>query len=389
MRMINLETLSGEPFQTIHLNEDDRYYKDILKYVKKPTKYSELDKDMKKEDIKKICTMFTIYVTNETKLFVNGNQLNLDDEIDFDFCTLKIVPMYTYFCFRYHYENRYEKTYLGDYNLEGQLYDLVKSDMLLAHEGWVVWDFYDQLPYELKNEELTLIALGLDPYVIRYIPNELKTEKICKLAVPLYGTMLEFVPDSLKTQEICNIAVKNNPDALKFVPDELKTEKMCLRYIFKNHNFLHIPDNMKTEKLCKIAVSLNGTLLEYVPKNIITYEICEIAISKYTSAMQYVLEDMKTEELCKTAVTRNGNMLQYVPDVMKTEELCRIAVRQDGSAIQYVPQYIITEELYQIAIMNCPYTFCLIPPNMQTPKLLKLCNLVNSFEKKRIVISPR
>ena len=39
--MIQLETLSGEIYQQIYVNETDEKYRDIIKYIRIPTNYPE------------------------------------------------------------------------------------------------------------------------------------------------------------------------------------------------------------------------------------------------------------------------------------------------------------------------------------------------------------
>ena len=123
--MINLETLSGELYQTINLNEDDRYYKDLLRLVKKiPTKYPE--HGCNKHNLYEIYTKICI------KLFNKGCEINLDNEIDFMSNVLQINVNYIYVCNRMFKKNNL--IYIDSYyftntpNIEEQLSILKAND---------------------------------------------------------------------------------------------------------------------------------------------------------------------------------------------------------------------------------------------------------------------
>ena len=123
--MINLETLSGEPFQTIHLNEDDRYYKDLLRFVKKiPTKYP---------DYKCINhNLYEIYTKICIKLFNKGCEINLDNEINFESNVLQVNINYKYVCNRMFTKNNithiYQYYFTNTNNMEDQLATLKAND---------------------------------------------------------------------------------------------------------------------------------------------------------------------------------------------------------------------------------------------------------------------
>ena len=57
--MINIELLSGELYQIIHLDETDLTYGDVMKHINKKTKYKEFDPENFK--------LYTIYA--QRKLF--------------------------------------------------------------------------------------------------------------------------------------------------------------------------------------------------------------------------------------------------------------------------------------------------------------------------------
>ena len=111
--MIQIETLSGQPYDTIYLNETDSKYSDIIKHVKKPFKdYPEYDPDRFE------FLGYRIYVKTDIKLFNKGQLINLGDDISFnkEDSILQIFIKYEYvYCefggiiHNFTEENRYEK----------------------------------------------------------------------------------------------------------------------------------------------------------------------------------------------------------------------------------------------------------------------------------------
>ena len=229
--MIQLETLSGQPYDKIYLNETDSKYSDIKNHIMKNIKrpYPELESYKRKP--------YTIYVKTDIKLFNKGKLINFDDNISFDKedCVLQIFIKYEYMC----YDNCYIRTncnigniynFTGE-NINQQIVDLIKQDGLFL--GC------------LKKED--------------------QTEELCKLAVQQDGCALEFVEN--QTEELCKFSVQQDGYALSFVKIE------------------------QTEELCKLAVQKNGLALEYVKNQ--TEEICKLAVQQNGDALHYVPEHMK------------------------------------------------------------------------------------------------
>ena len=82
--MIQLETLSGQPYDTVYLNETDSKYRDILEHIKRP--YPEYNPS----DFSKV---YTMYVKTDIKLFNKGKLINFDDD-----SVLQIFIKYEYMC---------------------------------------------------------------------------------------------------------------------------------------------------------------------------------------------------------------------------------------------------------------------------------------------------
>ena len=279
--MIQLETLSGQPYDTIYLNETDNKYGDILEHIKR-SDYPEYNPSNFKK--------YTMYVKTDIKLFNKEKLINFDDDISFDKedSVLHIFSKYEYVCldnwkkiYNFTEENRYEK-----------IINLIKQDAY----------FINLLIEEEQTEEILKLAIQKNCYAIKYVKEQ--TEEIRKLAVQLSGDTLYYVKE--QTEEICKLAVQKNCYAIKYAKEQ-------------------------TEELCKLAVKQDGYALKYVKNQ--TEELCKLAVQKNGLSLEFV--DGQTEEICKLAVQQYGKALKYVKNI--TEEICKLAVQQDGCAIEWVP----------------------------------------------------
>ena len=240
--MIQLETLSGKPYDTIYLKETDSKYGDILEHIKKP-EYTEYNPS----EIER----YTMYIKTDIKLFNKGQLINFDDDISFDKedCVLQIFIKYEYIC----YDN-YNKIYnFIEENLKEQIINLIK------HDG----RFLNLLREEEQTEEICKLSVQKNGCALKYVKIE-QTEEICKLAFQQNGWLLQYVKN--QTEEICKLAVQQYGNAL---------------YGVKN----------QTEEICKLAVQQYGTSLRYVKNK--TEELCKLAVQKDGDALDYVPESMK------------------------------------------------------------------------------------------------
>ena len=120
--------------------------------------------------------------------------------------------------------------------------------------------------------------------------------------------------------------IKNDPCQLEFIEDD------------------------QTNELCELAVSLDGSTLEYVVNQ--TEKICEIAVMEYGFALRHVKN--QTYNICKLALAQNPQSFKFVKN--KTFELCKIALSLDKSLLDCVNKdtLLINEydELVNIATSN-------------------------------------
>ena len=191
--MIQLETLSGQIYDTVYLNETDNKYGDIVKYIKRPNYPEYNPSDFSKE--------YTMYVKTDIKLFNKGKLINFDDDISFDKedSVLQIFSKYEYLCYKcgtiYNFtqKNRYEK-----------IIDLIKID----------GKFINLLIEDEQTDELCKLAVHQTCWALAFVKNQ--TEEMCKLAVQQNGLTLGYVKIE-QTEEICKLAVQQNGYVLRYV----------------------------------------------------------------------------------------------------------------------------------------------------------------------------
>ena len=320
--MVQLELLSGHIHQYITFEENDRIYRDLLKpnRIKPFSKYPEFDPNI--QDI------YKILVKTDIKLFSNGLEINLDDEINFDLDVIQLTFNLKYVC----RPNPIIDTLIGCYKTFNNIEPLEK----------------DYLDYLIK-------FMCYDPSVITYIPSEIKTYDLCEYAVNKLSDAIEFVPDIFKTPNICSIAVRRNGSLLEFVPDKLKSQELCelaircpYHYNGINNGLKYIPNHLKNENIYKKSVYYCGLSVQFIPKENRTEEICNMTIKQNFFALEYVPIEMKTYELCKLAVRTNHEALKYIPDDIINKELCDFAFLKNSLVYIYIPDEMKTDEMREI-----------------------------------------
>ena len=209
--MIQIETLSGQPYDTIYLNETDNKYADIRKHILENIKRPYPEYNPSKFE------KYTMYVKTDIKLFNKGKLINFVDDISFDKedSVLHIFIKYEYSC-----DDSFRTYIFTEENIYETIIDLIKRD-----------GFFLKL---LKKEE--------------------QTEEICKLAVQQNGISLDYVKIE-QTEEICKLAVQQNGYALQYVRNQ--NEEICKLAIQQNSwSFQYVRN--QTEEMCKLAVQQNG-----------------------------------------------------------------------------------------------------------------------------------
>ena len=176
-KMLRINTLSGSHYTTIYLSEDDVYYLDLFKYIKKPVhpiykNYNDVDYD------EGTCDIFEILIYTQIHLLHNGVEVKMFDKINFD-----IDHLMVYFKQQYVYFN-------------GGFDDDVHENAVLDNELEMI---------DSQTEKICEEFIRRDPLNIIFVKN--KTMNLCKFAVELQGLVLRYIPPEMKTYELCNIAV--------------------------------------------------------------------------------------------------------------------------------------------------------------------------------------
>ena len=255
--MISIKTFTGQPFQNIHVTEDDTTYNDLLKYIKIPP-HPRFEEYNRKLDLCKDTS--NIYVKPYINFFHITNEVNLKDIIDFD-SELTIGFYFEYYCFDWDQEI-YEK-FGDDFNLP-DISTYEKCKTLIEECPFNVMFMRDKI----FTYELCKLAVQQDGCVLQCV--DCQTEELCKLAVQQYGHSLQWVKD--QTEELCRLAVQKYGGALEYVKDQ--TEEICKLAVQQYGGALkYVKD--QTEEICKQAVRQDGMSLRYVKKE--TLEICKLA----------------------------------------------------------------------------------------------------------------
>ncbi len=234
--MISITTFSGQPFQTIHVTEDDTTYNDLLKYIKIPP-HPRFEGYTRK--------IFTdgITVKPYIKLFHITDEVKLNDIIDFD-SELTIGFYFEYYVYNYK---------LGDdFNLpDTSTHDKCKTLIEKCPFNIIF------IPTEMLTDVLYRLAITQNYHMLKYVTNQ--TEEMCKLTVQHHGGALRHVDH--QTEEICKLAVRQNGYSVRFVKDQ-------------------------TEEICKLAVQQDGLSLYWVKEQ--TEEICRLAVQQDRKSLNYV-----------------------------------------------------------------------------------------------------
>lgn len=200
--MIHIETLNGHNHQTIHVQETDIKYSDLLKYISSHNKINEIN-EYKKYDEYNECNFKhynnnkDIFIQNVSQLLYDGIPINLDDNIDFD-RVLTII-----FNDRYYYAP-----------LNAPLNELLPLDNTLQK-------------VENQTEAICKTHISQNPLTFIFVKEQ--TEELCKFAITIEWQVVRYVKN--QTDEICHYAIDKQGKSLKFIKN--KSEEF---YVLVMHN---------------------------------------------------------------------------------------------------------------------------------------------------------
>jgi hypothetical protein len=145
-----------------------------------------------------------------------------------------------------------------------------------------------------------------DKLILSEEKNIWNNEHLCKkILIERHCFFGDFAKIINQTEELCIIAVSKNPFVLWYVKNQ--TEDICKIAVYRNYEMLEYVEN-QTEEICKSAVQVNGLTLRHVKNQ--TDEICKLAVQNDGNALYYVKN--QTPEICKIAVENNSDALYYV-----------------------------------------------------------------------------
>ena len=161
---------------TIYLLEHDTKYKHILNHIIK-NKYPVYDPrylDEDYDDYNLNYANYDIFIQSPSKLFNNGKEINLDEDISFDIKSIQIsTPKYV--CIDYTNELYYFTTN----DLEKELHNKILAD---------ITNNLDETLDVLENE----FAVNIDGNALRFIPKNMITEDLCmKLKTNVFLAMFQ------------------------------------------------------------------------------------------------------------------------------------------------------------------------------------------------------
>jgi len=154
--------------------------------------------------------------------------------------------------------------------------------------------------------------------------------------------LLQHLPVRLFTKDIIENIQEN---ACKYVVDIkmiLKSPVLVMNQeianrqveVFNPSSFKVVPSRFKTVELCKKAIELDGGLIEYVPKELMT-ELYVDAVKN--GGLKSIPEENRTERLCSLAVEADALQFEFVPEDLKSYSMCIKAVEKDANNLKIVP----------------------------------------------------
>jgi hypothetical protein len=328
--MIHIQTLDGCNHQTIHVQETDIKYTDLLKYISSHNKINEIN-EYKKYDEYDECyhqhykNDLDIFIQNESKLLHNGIPINLDDNIDFN----KVLTII--------FNDIYYYTPLLN-TLVHELLPLDKSLQNVANQTEEICKKYiNENPFTFifvreQTEELCKFAITIEWQLIRYVKN--KTDEICHYAINIESKALKFIKN--KSDEFYILVMHKTPENFKYIQD--KNNNICNHAIDICHQNMRFIQN-STKEFCEWAFKKNHHVIEYIPEKYVTYEMCNLAFIKIWKKFTNIPKKMRTFKMCKTVLECNFREFKNMSNKMKKHpELCKIAIEGDCMFLEYVPK---------------------------------------------------
>ncbi len=211
----------------------------------------------------------------------------------------------------------------------------------------------EQIPPHLLTLELCEVAVSVFPSALKFIPDQYRTANIIKLAVEADGDTIQYLPANQR-KEYALMAIKSNPFAIQHIDNpSYELQKVA---VSKNGMSLKFMRDIKP-MIARLAISttpesfvyagqcltpedyitplrVDGMLLRFIPKKLITKEMTLAAVEQNGLALQYLVPDMCPLEVCNKAIESDPRAIQWVVNTTKQQQL--MAVKTDGLLIRFI-----------------------------------------------------
>lgn len=234
------------------------------------------------------------------------------------------------------------------------------------------------VPQNILNEELCVLAVSKNPFVLKHFCNEIMflpyRHKVYKAAVnfgkelvlkrkgkpstkelelgdPEYVSVFNYIylynyPNE-NLSELYYDAMRNDLNVLyKGFLKKLYIDDKCYEYIMSQMDFeeaiKYIPKQYKPKDKCLEVVKKDGLFIKYVPLEHRDTQMLMTAIEQNPEAIKLLEANtqLKNEDVCLRAVELDGMLLQYVYPRMRNEKICKAAYKNNPDCLPFVPDAI-------------------------------------------------
>lgn len=255
---------------------------------------------------------------------------------------------------------------------------------------------FNRLPVSVRDNDMCLALVSLEPALIWELPKKNRTAKVCKAAVKSFGydtveeavlaepRLISRMHASLCTEPVSLAFVNSDyfTDAVRFNRDPAPGEKRGMKAsiigggnFFLNGDEFPLKNILRWRSAAGIAVRKCWQMLQYVPKEDRDMNLCMEAVKADAYSIMFVPDKCRTKELCLMAYEKDPHIsieympieyitdemcyklikdidtsLMAIPDARKTKEICLAAVRKNPSQVNYVPEDILDDEIAITAI---------------------------------------
>lgn len=194
--------------------------------------------------------------------------------------------------------------------------------------------------WNYENIRINAMAKGIQTELID------ETYELCKMLLTKYASFLPL--------EVVYYRKENCSDSYA---DEILAKH--LRFFFKRDNVKKLPgDLFKNREFSKIAVSCDGTILEFFDEFKNDFEVVYTAVENTPYAIEYAADELKNNmDIVELAVSKSEYCLVFSLPVMEKynddDRLVKMAIEANGANIAYASERIRDDyEMAELALKN-------------------------------------